>query len=617
MRTWARRLVARVAWAGAVLALALPSPARAEEALRDALPEALQAELTAHRLAGVTWALVDGDRVHTGALGVADQATGRPLAAHDVVEVGSVAKPLIALAVLRAASLGRLSLDEPVQARLPQFAVDNPWQATHPLRLRHLLDMTSGLEDIRLWHFFDRRHGVDQPLALAFTRDASVLRLRSAPGTRFSYSNLGFTMAAMVLEAAVGERYETWMTRELLRPLGLHATVLGALPPGMNAARGHVDDAGPVDSLPTAVRPAARLLTTVGDLARLLQFVVAGDGRLHGRDFIDPALMRQLGRPTGTDAARAGLATGYGLGWFTRDRHGAVGLCHGGSVAGWRALVCAWPEARRGFALVHNHDREGAAYDRFDALLVRALGVATPALRPGADPVPEAERAFSGRYLPAPSRLHAMALPDRLLGTWVLDLRATPPTLAPSFGPPRPLLRLGPNLYRQADRQQATLALGRDARGMPQVHGFGLTLAPLGTAAFAAPWVVVGGAAAGLLWWLLRPPWRRWRHGQPLRGMPAFWAALALLLASALWAGQPWQALGELTAGSAALAAATAWLPVGAAWQAARLLRGPGVGPGTPARVARALDFLALAGLLALPLLLASFGLWPLLLWRV
>ena len=97
---------------------------------------------------------------------------------------------------------------------------------------------------------------------------------------------------------------------------------------------------------------------------------MVGDGRIGNQVFIDPTLLRAMGRPNGTAAARAGVPAGYGLGLFTRDRHGAVGLCHGGSVAGWRAMACVVPDRNRGFAIVHNTDREDADYNAFDARLV-------------------------------------------------------------------------------------------------------------------------------------------------------------------------------------------------------------------------------------------------------
>lgn len=48
---------------------------------------------------------------------------------------------------------------------LPDVPIANPWAATHPLRLRHLLDIAGGLEDLRLWHMASTRNTHDMPLA--------------------------------------------------------------------------------------------------------------------------------------------------------------------------------------------------------------------------------------------------------------------------------------------------------------------------------------------------------------------------------------------------------------------------------------------------------------------
>ena len=85
--------------------------------------------------------------------------------------------------------------------------------------VRHLLDHTAGLDDMRLWQTFNTRPTADTPLSEAFDRDASVLAIRSRPGRQFSYSNISYTLAAMVIESVTGERYEAWLERELLAPL--------------------------------------------------------------------------------------------------------------------------------------------------------------------------------------------------------------------------------------------------------------------------------------------------------------------------------------------------------------------------------------------------------------
>lgn len=589
-----------------------------------AAPSPLAAEfdglLAQEELTGVVWAVMDGDRVDLGARGTADAARGLPLRPDARLHVGSIAKTVVALAILRRVSAHALDLDAPVQMLLPDLPIDNPWAATHPLRLRHLLDMTGGFDDVRLWQVFSARTEPDLPLQDALRRDPGVLRLRTPPGTRFSYSNVGFTLAARVLEVDVGERYETWIAREVFRPLGMEDSTMLHAAPARDAeggdprlAWGHAEGRVPVITPPIAIRPAAQLTTTAADMMRLASFL-AGDGRIGGEPFIDTDLVAALGRPHGTDAANAGLHSGYGLGLYTRDRHGAIGLCHGGSTAGFRALLCVYRDPRRAFFVAHNTDREGAAYERFDARLVRALALASRPEPTAPGPVPAADRAWSGRYVPAPSRHSQGELADRLFGAWTLQLGGAGGKIAPPSGADRALVRTGTRLYRQDDRQQASLVLLADADGRHSIATGTLTLRRIGWAEQAALWMLAAGGGAGLAWWLVAPPVRRLRHRTALARTPAWWAVLAVLLAGAGVAVQPWQGLGDPTAASVALAAATLLLPILMAWQGVLAWRRRGEAPAT---WGRRLDLAAVALSIAACGLLAAFGLWPVALWRL
>lgn len=571
-------------------------------------------------LTGVVWSITDGDRVELGARGTADAARGAPLRADARVHVGSIAKTIVALAILRRVSQGLLDLDTPVQALLPDLPIDNPWAATHPLRLRHLLDMTGGLDDVRLWQVFSARTEPDVALDDVLRRDRTVLRLRTPPGSRFSYSNVSFTLAARVLEANVGERYETWIAREVLRPLGMDDSTMLYVTPARDGeagdprlAWGHAEGLVPVVTPTMGVRPAAQFTTTAADMARLATFLF-GDGRIRGEPFVDEDLVEALGRPHGTEAANAGLRSGYGLGLYTRDRHGAIGACHGGSTAGFRSLFCVYRDRRRAFFVAHNTDREGAAYERFDERLVRALGVESPSDPHLPGPVPADEHAWSGRYVPAPSRHSQAALADRLFGVWTLQFRGGGGTLEPASGPERRLERTGVRLYRQEDRRQASLALLRAADGRPLVATGTLTLRRIGWLEEAALRAVTAGGVAGLAWWLLAPPLRRLRRGVPLARMPAWWAVVALVSAGIAVAMQPWQRLGDPTVASVALAATTLLVVPALLWQGALAWRGRHE---AGLRRGRLLDLAAVALSLAFCVLLGAFGLWPLMLWRL
>jgi CubicO group peptidase (beta-lactamase class C family) len=591
-----------------------------DQAAVAALQADLDTLLVEERLTGVVWSTVDADRVSTGARGTADALRSTPLGADARMNVGSIAKTIVALAVLRRVSQGRLDLEAPVQDLLPDVSIENAWATTHPLRLRHLIDMTGGLDDFRLWQVFSARTEPDAPLLEVLRSDPSVLRLRTPPGTRFSYSNVSFTLAAAVLERNVGERYETWIEREILRPLGMaDSTLLYRVPVrdggygDTRLAWGHVEGRTPVVTPTWALRPAAQFATTAADMARLATFLL-GDGGLRGERFIDAAVFAELGLPEGTEAARAGLQRGYGLGLYARDRHGAVGLCHGGSTAGFRALFCVYRDAGRAFFVAHNMDREGAGYERFDARLAAELRVETAAEAPMPGPVPVDERAWSGRYVPAPSRNSQAVLADRLFGHWTLRMGGGGATLQPASGPPRILVRTAPHLYRQDDRRRASLVLLTDADGRPLIASGTLTLRRIGGFEQAALWAATAGGVAGLAWWLLAPPWRRVRHGVPLARTPAWWAMLALVGAGVALALQPWQQLGDFTPASAALAASMLLLPFALAWQGTLAWRHRPAGRATPVVW---LDLAAVALGLTFVAMLAAFGLWPLALWRL
>lgn len=174
-------------WLAGVVALACAMPAgRAAERVdgASALPAQIEQALKEERLAGAVWATVDSDgAIRTGAAGLSNVITGEAMTPDSKVHVGSIAKSLVATGVLQLVSAGRVDLDAPLSRYLPALHLPNRWQATHPVRVRHLLDHSAGLDDMRLWQMFSTRATPDTPLLEAFNRDPSVLAIRSRRGS--------------------------------------------------------------------------------------------------------------------------------------------------------------------------------------------------------------------------------------------------------------------------------------------------------------------------------------------------------------------------------------------------------------------------------------------------
>lgn len=594
--------------AAATLACSLAYAADPATLQRD-----LEAMLQAEKLAGAVWAVVTPAGVATGAAGSRHLPTAAPLRTTDKVHVGSVTKTMLALGVLRLATLGRIDLEAPLTRYLPDLPLRNPWP-TDPVTLRHLLDHTAGLEDARFWQIFSRQFTPDTPLAEAWRRQPAVLQVRTRPGSVFSYSNLGYTLLGAVLEAATGERYEPLLDRELLRPLGLTQSTFAFTrqdgPRGDSAlAWGHLDDGQPVAALPMVVRPAGQFTTTADDMTRIVRFLLGQDVGV-GADFIRPEWRQQFGRPPATEARQHGLEHGYSLGLSWRDRHGVRGLAHAGSIVGYHAMLYVFPEVQAGCFIAHNSDREGADYERFNARLLREIGVAS------AVPPPPSEQyrdeSWFGWYVPLTSRFQAFAYAD-LFSAWRVGAPAGRLVLTPVLdGAPRELEARAGARFRQVGRLHDSHVFYRDAAGRR------LLTDGLSTRVAVSPWwLAAHGLASGLGLLGLATTlggglWQWLRRGRAFVRTPAFFALVPwafLLAAAALLMQQDFARLGDPTLGSGLLALGTALLPLGLAGALLRRWR-----QGFPHRSAR-WEATLHACALGYCLLLANWGLLPFRLW--
>lgn len=194
-------------------------------------------------------------------------------------EVASVAKSILAVLLAMAAEDGAIrDFDRPAADWIPAWRRDERRDIT----LRHLMSMTSGLDDSGL-----ALRGVtgDQ-----FALNAAA-PLRDAPGTRWAYNTAAYHLLFHVLARATGETVDAYAARRLLGPLGMDGTVWVT-----NAGRG-AD--GPVTNWYSAA-------CTARDLQRFGAMVLAV-----GRGLISPGSLAALTTPSQS------LNPSYGLLWWS------------------------------------------------------------------------------------------------------------------------------------------------------------------------------------------------------------------------------------------------------------------------------------------------------------
>ncbi|MBC8162555.1 MAG: beta-lactamase family protein, partial [Roseiflexaceae bacterium] len=292
------------------------------------------------RLPGLSFAIVrDGALVHSGSYGSA--ADGQPLTAQTPFGIGSMTKSFTALAAMQLAEAGEIELDAPVQRYLPWFRVADP-AASAQITVRHLLNQTSGLSQ----HdgFWDAAASGD-PLEQRVRALADV-RLGSAPGSEFAYSNSNFDVLGMVIQQVSGQQYAAYVAEHILQPLEMANS---SFAPAVRAP-GHQDWYGL--ALPArpgvgqAMLPAGGLYSSAEDMGRYLIDQLAA-GRA-GNGLLSPAGYAELHRASGVGGSR------YAMGWVARTNQNPPMVEHGGASPAYHSQMLFAPQQGLGVVVLSN-----------------------------------------------------------------------------------------------------------------------------------------------------------------------------------------------------------------------------------------------------------------------
>jgi CubicO group peptidase (beta-lactamase class C family) len=306
--------------------------------------------------------------------GVANVTTGAPVTAGSRFAVGSLTKSMVATVVARLAEEGRLSIDDPVTAHVPELR-EVTW--AQRATVRDLLANRSGLPLRAALEFdFAAHEGEDDGVLSRLV--ANVAPEQPTP-VGWSYTNVGWCVLGRAVATLTRSTWEQAMGVELFAATGMRETTFETESRIDARVSGHQLTAdGPVPVEPLVSRafgPAGTsVVSTVGDMLRF--------AALHLRD---PALAT-LRRPEPAPRIH-GWLDGWCLGWASFD-------WEGGRVWGWdsvingeRAVLRLVPEHNAAIVLMTNSNTGRAMYRSLFADLMRSLfGIGVPQMRLDAEP---------------------------------------------------------------------------------------------------------------------------------------------------------------------------------------------------------------------------------------
>jgi CubicO group peptidase (beta-lactamase class C family) len=294
----------------------------------------------------------NGQLVYERGYGMANLELNAPITPESVFEAASISKQFTAMSIMLLVERGRLSLDDEVRKYLPEMPVYGA-----PLRIRHLLNHTSGLRDAFLIlelsapedEYGDRNDVILKQLA----------RQRSSnypPGTESQYNNGGYVLAAIIVKRVSGQPLAAFARANIFTPLGMANTRFQDDPAVIipNRASNYYSDAGTWRFVPSGTQPGAvgnsGLWTTTGDLLRWANNLA--DPRVGSSRLL--ADMQTPQPPASPEPPQ------WGLGFAIGEHRGATFVGHGGGDRGIDTNFAWYPKQRLAIAVLCNTDNIGS-----------------------------------------------------------------------------------------------------------------------------------------------------------------------------------------------------------------------------------------------------------------
>jgi serine beta-lactamase-like protein LACTB len=337
-------LLAIVAWTacGRAQTTSPGEPWRAAEA-------AVKAAVARQHVSGLSVAVVVDDRIGwSRAYGFADLENPVPFSTATVWRLGSVSKPITAIAAMQLSERGRLDLDVPIQKYCPAFP-----EKQRPITSRQLLGHLSGIRHYNADENFNSTRHYDGVVASldAFKNDPLV----HDPGTAFTYSTYGYVVLGCVVEGASGIPYAEYVRDNIWTPAGMSRTSLDDVARIIpNRARGYAHTEGGefrnAELADTSNKiPGGGLVSTAEDLARL---AIA----LDTHKLLKEETYRRMQVPMKTADGKESPYFGFNI----SDRKKDKVLSHGGGQQGTSTFFLLVPARHFAVAVIANTSRINA-----------------------------------------------------------------------------------------------------------------------------------------------------------------------------------------------------------------------------------------------------------------
>lgn len=311
---------------------------------------------------GVAVAIIVGDDVVLArGFGERDVEKKKPVTTKTLFAIGSCTKAFTTFVMASLVADGLLDWDKRVTDYLPSFQMRDE-AAGKGMTPRDLVTHRAGLPRHDLvW--YNSRLTLEQLVArLAYLEPNKDFR------ALWQYNNLMFGAAGYLIEKITGKTWPESVKSRVFEPLGMTSSNCSVAD-----SQKSKDFALPYEERDdklrrmdfrdiTHVGPAGSINSCIDDLIPWVK-VHLNDGRLGGREILNPRLMTDLHAPQMIMPERTDdtdiVAIGYGMAWVADSYRGHLRVHHGGNIDGFSALITLLPRERIGIVVLTNMNGSG------------------------------------------------------------------------------------------------------------------------------------------------------------------------------------------------------------------------------------------------------------------
>jgi CubicO group peptidase (beta-lactamase class C family) len=345
----------------------LHSSVLAETFDSSAIDSLAEKALKTWHVPGLAIGIVRNDRViYLKGFGVKRLGSPDPVTPDTLFPIASCTKAFTTTAMAMLVDEGKLAWDDPVRKHVDYFRLSDPL-ADANVTLRDLVTHRTGLgSNDLLWYRspWDRREII---------RRIGLVKPKYSFRSTFQYQSTMFAVAGCAVESAGHMKWEEFVERRILSPLGMAGTNLtttAALAPSDHATPHRHNGEGKIEPISwypmTRPDPAGSVNSSARDLCRWMRFHL-GDGLFQGKRLVSSQSLGETHSPhivipLGGSARDMNPQThfmSYGMAWVIQDYRGHLQLSHAGAIDGFRAHITFLPADGLGIVLLNNlHNSE-------------------------------------------------------------------------------------------------------------------------------------------------------------------------------------------------------------------------------------------------------------------